>query len=200
MNLSRFSTGTCAMNYPNRLSRFRLLFAGDVVNMRRADDCLTRFEAHLPLNRSPFRAASPVSARKRYGSIVPHTFGLKIEHELCASVRGLFTGCPGETNALAKASFPGNGAGSRSRRREEKLVSEEHGPPEGKPKALDAFSEREGVQDDLLFRQPRQMARLQVQKCLRNNFGTVQRNPRSTERSLCYLQEARKRIKESVAC
>ena len=44
---------------------------------------------------------------------------LKIEHGVCASVRAVCAVCPGETNALAKASSPGNGAGSRSRLRAE---------------------------------------------------------------------------------
>lgn len=63
------------MNNTSTRTFFRLLFAPQVVNMEPAGTCSSaRFAVNLPLNRSPLRAAPPVSVRKSYGSVVPQSF------------------------------------------------------------------------------------------------------------------------------
>jgi len=65
---------------------------------------------------------NPSYSRKRIGEnavyISPTTFGLQIERDFCASVRGCSTWHPGETNALANSEFPTQRASSLSRRSE----------------------------------------------------------------------------------
>lgn len=64
--------------------------------------------------------------------------------KLCASVRGVSAGCPGETNALRKAEFPRQRAGSRSCGGDVYRLPLRPGPPRNDNKALGISLEKWG--------------------------------------------------------